>query len=963
VAYEVPLQRHRPRLLVPVVLAIVVLGVLFAVFANIWTDRLWFGEVGFTDVFTTQLRTRLLLFVLFGLLMALAVGTNLAVAHRLRPAHPPQTLEQRNLERYRAVVAPHVRLAIGALASLAGLAAGLGAAGRWQTWLQWRNAVHFGVTDPQYHRDISYFAFTYPFQRMVVGFLFTALFLALVGAIGTHYLFGSIRLQARRDRVSAAARAHVAVLLGLIVALKAYAYHLDQYGLAFSPRGKVTGASYTDVHAQLPALRILVLLALICAVLFFATVVRPGWVLPGTALGLMLVSSLVVGGLYPLVVQQVQVKPNEITREAPYIARNIAATRAAYRLRTGTDVTYTRYAGTQTATDAAIRADKDTIANARLLDPSKLRAAFESLQQIRGYYGFPQTLDVDRYDVAGRTETYVVGAREIDQSGLAVNQRNWINQHLVFTHGNGLVAAPTNDVDPQGNPRFAVRDIPPVGTIDIAQPRIYYGERAPDYSVVGTTQQEVDQPAESGGGDVAVTYSGKGGVGIGGAWRRLLFATKFKERYLLLSGAIKPQSKILYVRDPRERVRKVAPYLELDQDPYPVVVGGRIVWMVDGYTTSDAYPYAERIDLNRLTTDSTTSQQTARTINYIRNSVKATVDAYDGTVTLYRWDDQDPVLRTWERAFPGTVRPRSEMPAELLAHVRYPEDLFKIQRNLLASYHIEDPAAFFREADFWAVPGDPAVKSDPTRPNPNVAPQPPYYLYTKLPGQTEPAFQLTSPLTARSRPNLAAYVSVGNDPATFGHLTVLELPTNTAVPGPIQRGATFQTSPVASQELALLDQHGSEIILGNLLTLPVGGTLVYVQPVYVQSTSTSEGGKIPQLKRVFVGFGDRVGFADTYEAALDLAFGVTSTPPDTTPPPGPSGPPGTDVQAQIRALAADAQAAMKAAAAAYGRQDFAEYGKQQERLRKDLAALTRLTGSTGGSTGGSTASPSPSAAP
>ncbi len=938
--------RRRPRLLPVVAGVLVVVGLLFTVFTEIWTDRLWFGEVGFTGVFDTVLRTRLLLFALFGSLLALAVGVNVVVAYRLRPARLPHSLEQRSLDRYRDALAPHRGLALAAALLALGVLAGVSAAARWQVWLQWRNGVRFGVTDAQFGRDVSYFAFTYPFQRLVLGYLFTALFLSIAAAAVVHYLYGGIRLQTPGERVGGAARAHLSVLLGLFVLLKSYAYYLDQYGLAFSPRGKVTGASYTDVNAQLPALRILVLIAVICALLFFAALFRRGWVAPAAGLGLMLVSSLVVGGLYPLVVQQAQVKPNEIEREAPYIRRNIVATREAYRIRRDVDVTYRRYEGKQTASDAALRRDRDTVANARLLDPNKLRGAFESLQQIRGYYGFPDTLDVDRYEVDGKTETYVVGVREIDHDGLAPAQRNWINEHMVFTHGIGLVAAPTDTVDPQGNPSFAVRDIPPTGTIAIEQPRIYYGERSPSYSVVGTTQQEVDQPAEGGGGDIAVAYQGKGGVGIGSMWRRVLYSVKFRSRYLLLSGALRPESKILYVRDPRERVRKVAPYLELDQDPYPVVVGGRVLWVVDAYTTSNGYPYSERVSLDELTADSTTARQTARSINYIRNSVKATVDAYDGTVTLYRWDDADPVLKTWERSFPGSVRPRSEMSPELLAHVRYPEDLFKIQRDLLASYHIDDPGAFFREADFWAVPEDPSIKEADRRnlraQGADLA-QPPYYVYGKLPGATSPTFQLTSPLTARNRPNLAAYLSVSNDADSFGRMTVLELPTNTAVPGPVQRASTFQTSPVASQELALLDQHGSEVVLGNLLTMPVGGTLVYVQPVYVQSTSTGEGSRIPQLKRVFVGVGDRVGFGETFAQALNQAFASSGGPDDPTDPADPD-PPVGDVNAEIRRLTAEAQAAMEAAAAAFGRQDYQEYARQQQRLRDALAQLARLTG-------------------
>jgi hypothetical protein len=930
------IRPRRRRRVLPYVLALlaVLIGLLLLA-ANLWTDRLWYGEVGAADVFDTLVRTRLLLFALFGTFVAGVVALNLGVAYRLRPPHRPNTLEQKGLDRYRDAVAPHPVLAIIGVSLVPGVLAGLTAAGRWQTWLQWRNAVPFGVDDPQFGRDVSYYAFTYPFQRMVAGFAFTALFLSLVGAVGVHYLYAGIRLQTTGERVGHAARAHLSVLLGLFVLLKAVAYYLDQYGLAFSPRGKVTGASYTDVNAELPALKILVVIAVICALLFFGAVLREGWVLPGTALALMLVSSFVVGGAYPFVVQQVQVKPNEIEREAPYIARNIAATRDAYRLRPDTDVAYQRYEGVQKATDRAIRTDADTVGNARLLDPNKLRASFESLQQIRGYYGFPQTLDVDRYEVGGKTVTYVVGAREMDHAGLAPQQRNWINEHLVFTHGNGLVAAPTNTVDPQGNPRFALRDIPPTGTIQIDQPRIYYGELAPEYSVVGTSQEEVDRPAEGGGGsDVGFTYDGKGGVGIGGLWRRLLYSVKFQSRYLLLSGALKPESKILYVRDPRTRVKKVAPYLELDQDPYPVVVGGRILWVVDGFTTSNGYPYSERRDLDEATTDSVTARQSARSVNYVRNSVKATVDAYDGTVTLYRWDEQDPVLKMWERAFPGIVRPRAEMSPELLAHVRYPEDLFKIQRDLLTAYHITDPAAFFREADFWAVPNDPARDDGEA-----ARPQPPYYLYGSLPGASKPTFQLTTPLTARSRPNLAAYVSVSNDPGDYGRLTVLELPTNTAVPGPEQAAGTFQSSPTASQELALLDQQGSQVILGNLLTLPAGGTLVFVQPVYVQA---SAGAQIPQLKRVFVGIGDRVGFAETFQQALNQALAGTA--PDT--PDDPEPPPGEDRDEQIRRLTEQANSALRAGAEAFGRQDYAEYARQQEILRRALAELTELTGGT-----------------
>ncbi|HVE64022.1 MAG TPA: UPF0182 family protein, partial [Mycobacteriales bacterium] len=934
----------------PVIGAALVLLVLALIGAGFYTDLLWFREVGFTEVFTTVLRTRAMLFALFGTLMALIVGFNVAVAHRLRPPFNPPSLEQRSLERYRVLVEPYRRRAAIAVCAAIGVISGLGASSAWRVWLQWRNATSFGIEDPQFDKDVAFYSFTYPFVRFLIGFGFAALILSLVASAATHYLYGGIRLQTQGEKVVATAKAHLSVLLGLVVLLKAVAYYVDQYGLMFSLRGVVQGASYTDVSAKLPALRILVVIALICAGLFIANSRSRRWALPSIGFALMLLSAVVIGGVYPAAIQQLRVKPDELARETRYIERNREATLQAYGL---DKVEYTPYDGTATLTPAQLRADKGTLPNVRLLDPNKLQPVFEQRQQRRAYYGFSKSLDVDRYDVNGETDTFILAARELDVEGIPGGQ-SWVNSRLIYTHGFGLVAAPANTVSDTGEPTFS-SSFEESGSIAVDQPRIYYGELSPSYSVVKTKQAEIDRPSDEAEA-TQFQYDGKGGVGIGGIGRRLAYALRFRERNLLLSGALTSESRILYVRNPRERVAKVAPYLELDSDPYPVAVGGRVLWVVDGYTTTAGFPYAQRVGFGDVTTDSRGVRQSQAQINYIRNSVKATVDAYDGTVTLYAWDEQDPVLRTWRKVFPDSLRPRSEMSAELLAHVRYPEDLFKVQRGLLSGYHVDTASQLFSGNDNWSVPGDPTIDKPAAAPADWEPPsQPPYYQYLQMPGDTAPQFQLTSPLAAAARPNLAAFFTASSDPDTYGRLRVLELPPSTNVPGPEQRAGTFESFPAAATELSLLSQRGSEAVFGNLLTLPVGGSLVYVQPVYVQAEGTS---KIPALQRVFVGFGGRIGYGPTLAAALDQVFGAgagAGVSPGATPEPAAGGPDDTALRRAIADAAkaiADAEAALKAG-------DFTAYGEAQKRL-KDAVERARRESERSASPSGS---PSPAARP
>jgi uncharacterized membrane protein (UPF0182 family) len=970
----------RPRLLGPALAVVAAVLLVGGVALSIYTDLLWFREVGYSDVFTTVLQTRVLLFVVFGLLMAVVVGLNAAIAYRVRPPFRPMSLEQQNLERYRVAIEPYLLPLLLGGAGVFGLFAGLSAASRWQTWLLWRNGTSFGVDDPQFGRDVSYYAFTYPFQRFVLGFLITAVVLALIAAAVVHYLFGGVRLQTAGDKVSPAARAHLSVLVGVVVLLKAYAYYLDRYGLMFSERGVVQGASYTDVNAVLPAKNILIGIAIICGLLFFANIVVRNIVLPAGALALLVVSSVVLGGIYPAYTQQFRVKPNEVDREERFIERNIAATLAAYRLE---DVEVEPYNAVVEPGDADLEGGRGApVSTVRLLDPSLLSDTYRQLQQIRFYYGFAPQLDIDRYDFeGGTTRDYVVGVRELNLDNLGADQRGWIQEHLIYTHGRGFVAAPASDVVSNGRPNFVVGDLPPSGPLDIEQARVYYGELSPDYSIVNTEQGEVDGPATEGEATDADAqalffYDGDGGVQLSGLFRKVLYALKFREPNILLSGAIQSDSRIMYDREPLERVEKVAPYLQLDEDPYPAVVDGRLLWIVDGYTTSAGYPYSQRTELGEVTLDSLTQNALPQEqVNYIRNSVKATVDAYTGDVRLYAFDEEDPVLRSWMKAFPESVLPKDDIDPELEEHFRYPQDLFKVQRDLFAEYHVSDPRAFYSKEDFWEIPDDPATSIDAdaaAQAAPGAPPagagairsvgsegaQPPYYVFTQLPGESEPSFVLSTVFVARNRPNLSAFMTASSDPASYGEMRVLAPPSDT-IPGPGTVAGAFESNPEVATTLSLLRQGGSSVILGNLLTLPVGDGLIYVEPVYVQA---SGGESFPLLRKILVAFGDDVAFEDTLGQALTEIFGETPDDVPTEPPADPADPgeppaePTPPPAQGLDALIAEAEDAFNDGQEALRNGDFAAYGETQRRLEAAIQALAARGG-------GSAASPSPSPAP
>ncbi len=952
--------------------ALVAGGALLAISlaSEVYTDFLWFQQLDFTRVYTTRLLTQGLLFLIGAALMGAAVAVSLSLAYRTRPVYAPVSQEAQNLDRYRESLEPLRRVVIVALPVLLGLFAGSSAAGQWQTVLLGINAQPFGVADPEFSVDIGFYVFTLPLLRFVLGFLTAVLVLSLIAAAATHYLYGGLRLQGPGSRTTRAARIQLAVLAGLLALLQAGSYFLERYSRLIQGTGFREIAGYTDITAGIPARFILAIIAVVVAALFFSTIITGNWRIPLGGIALLVVVAIVAGGVVPAVIQRFQVQPSQASREAPYIERNIAATTAAFGLDDVDTIPYTPQAA---GAVNALADEAQTAASIRILDPSIVGPAFQQLEQNRGYYAFPDALDVDRYALpSGESQDTVIAVRELEQSRLPAD--NWFNRHIAYTHGFGVVAAAGNQRSDEGNPEFIESGIPSTGILGEYEQRIYFGEESPDFSIVGapddTREVEIDYPSE--GAEIRNTYQADGGPSVGGLFTRLLYAIKFRDQNILLSDAVNTESQILYDRAPRDRVEAVAPFLTLDGDPYPAVVNGEVLWIVDAYTTSNAYPYSEGQALDRATTDSVTEQSQAvvplqqREVNYIRNSVKATVNAYDGSVDLYTWDTDDPVLRAWSQAFPGAVQPLDAIDGQLMAHLRYPEDLFKVQRSVLSQYHVTSPEAFFGGADYWEVPNDPTVEASTS-----AVDQPPYYATLQMPEQDAPAFSLTSSYIPFTRPGedprntLTGFLAVDADAGSedgvrregYGVLRLLQLPPTANVAGPGQVQTNFEAEPRVSAELNILRAGGAtEVINGNLLTLPIGGGLLYVQPVYVQSTGDTT---LPQLQRVLVSFGGRIGFAQTLDEALDQVFGGNSgaetpdagaagTPPTTpaptettppaegTPPPAPAPP--TGAEGELAAALAEANTALEEGQAALADGDFAAYGAAQQRLS---AALER----------------------
>ena len=927
-----------------------VLAMAFVMFAGFWTDLLWYRSVKYSSVFTTTLWTKIGLFCVFGLLMATAVGVNIWLAYRLRPPLSAMSMEQQSLDRYRMGVAPHKKWVLLGIIALAGLIAGASSAGEWRTWLMWVNGVPFDQKDPQFHLDVAFYVFDLPWYRFLLGFGFAAAILSVIAAALTHYLYGGLRITSPGSRATAAATGHLSVLLGLFVALKAVAYWLDRYGLAvkssdFKATGNWTGLRYVDANAYLPAKTILFCIAVICALLFLATLWRRTWQLPLIGFGLLVLSAVLIGGLYPAIVQQFQVKPNEQAKETSYIEKNIEATRKAY----GIDgVKIDEISGTGDSGNAKQQRDQaDSVASYRLNDPNVVSPTFQQLEQERKYYQFPTTLDVDRY----KGQDTIIGLRELNLG--RVDKKNWINQHFIYTHGYGAIAAKGTEIQQgsDGSPAFTEQGLPTTGTFNKDyQQRIYFGEKTTQYSIVGGPQKELDY--EEAGGQKTYQYKGEGGIDLSNPLNRAAYAAAFSEPQMLYSGAIGEGSKILYNRTPKERVEAVAPWLTIDGDAYPTVVDKRVVWVVDAYTTTNDYPYASRTTLGTTTTDALTDEDSQRTVvaqqnqvNYIRNSVKATVDAYDGTVNLYAWDEKDPVLKTWKKAFPGTIKAKADIPPELKEHLRYPQDLFKVQREQLGVYHVTNADQFYNASDVWQVPNDPTSRND------HVA-VPPYYLSLKMPGDDQQRFSLTTTFTPSGRPNLSAYMAVDADATSdqYGKMRLLRVTGESEVDGPVQWQSKLSSIPAVQEFTRNAETSKSNMIFGNLLAVPMDAGFLYVEPIYVQGSNA----EYPLLKKVAVSFGGKTAFEDTLGEAFDKVFeteGTTPKPPGegTTEPPPTTGNP--TVQQALDA----AQKAYDQGQEALKKGDWEAYGRAQKDLQEALQraeAAQSQADSTGGGSGG-----------
>ncbi|MGZ5407886.1 MAG: UPF0182 family membrane protein [Aeromicrobium sp.] len=929
-----PRAEHRRKVLVPTLVTLAVLLLLGSVFTGIWTDRLWYKSVRYGDVFGTIIATRILLFLVFGLIFGAVVFANLVIAFRLRPDNVSMRRDD-PAYRYREALTPILRPVVIVFSLLLTAIAGSVAAGQWETFQMWRNKTSFGTKDPHFGKDISFFVFDYPWLRFLTSYGFTLIVITTLAVIFVNYVYGGLRIAGRGPKFTRAAQVHLSVLVGIGVLLRAVSYWLDRFGLAIGGGGLFDGIGYTDANARIPSKNILIAVAIVCALLFFSSVFLKGWMLPGIGLGLLALTSILIGGIWPAVMQSFQVKPSEPDKEAPYIARNIKATRGAFDV---SRVEVQNYTAKTALTPEELTQTAESRVSSRLLDPTLIAPAFEQLQQVRGYYSVPETLDVDRYKIGKikQPQDIIIAARELNLNGLQASQRNWANDHTIYTHGYGVVAARGNERGAQGQPVWVEKDIPPTGELKTkTEPRIYFGEQSPSYSIVGRPSGaapiEVDIPRGGGAADTDKpnatqnTYDGKGGVPVGNLFNKALYAFKFGEPNIVLSSRVNSNSKILYDREPRDRVNKVAPWLTVDGDPYPAVVNGKVVWIVDGFTTSNTYPYSERRSLEESTSDSLTGNGAQAVlprdqVNYMRNSVKAVVDAYDGSVDLYQWDTKDPVLKTWMKVFPGVVKEKSEISEGLREHLRYPVDMFKVQRDVLSRYHVTDAQTFYEDGERWKVPEDPAATGSKL--------QPPYYLSITQPGQESPSFALTSVYLPNSRQNLAAFVSVNSeasDKKNYGKFQILQLPSDTQIPGPNQMSNQFDSDKGVSQALLQYQQSKSTTIqYGNLLTLPVGDGLLYVQPVYIKRSA--EQGAYPVLQFVIASFGDDVGFGQSLDEALRSARGLApgSVGDDSSTPTPPASGGGAKTTAELLAQAADS------------------YNKAQDALKKgDLATYQK----------------------
>ncbi len=855
-----PQRRRIPRRWFVIGGIVLVLFISVSSIVRFYTDLLWFNELGFTSIFWKILRTRVAVGVIGGLGAALLIFANLEVPRRAAPRHRFVTPGTDMAEQYRSAFRPYARLANIGLALVVGFFTGISTSSTWERVLLWMNSKPFGVRAPEpFGRDASFYVFGIPFQRSILSLLFGIIVVSLLLSVVAHLLHGSIQPEQNRIRVASVVKVHISVLLGLLALLKAWAYRLDFFELVFSGRGVVNGASYTDVHAQTDAFNLLFWIAIITAVIFFVNVFRfQGWLLPGAAIGLWVVTSIGLGAIYPAFVQRFQVTPNEPEREAPFIERNIEATKRAFDLE---GIKISDFDPNDSLTEADVERNRGTIDNVRVWDPAVLHPTYQRRQAVRTYYEFDD-VDIDRYTLEGRLRQVMLAPREVDPTKLEAGAQNWANTRLAYTHGYGLIANTSNSVTSEGLPNFLVRDLPPRGTDALnpkKQPRTYFGEIPAEgsYAVVNTKRDEIDYPR----GDDFVTsnYKGEGGIPMSNVLRRAAFALRYADTDLLISSFITPESRVMIRRNIRERVRAAAPFLKYDNDPYVVVADGRMYWIIDAYTTTDRYPYAERVNLADVV------EGASGTVNYMRNSVKVVVDAFNGTTKFYLWDPSDPLASTYQAAFPDLFVSEKQMPSELREHLRYPEDLFTVQAWQYRLYHMNDPQQFYAREDAWDIPVDPVRSSGQVSVNMD-----PYYVVMKLPGETKEEFVLMLPFTPRGRPTLNGWIAARMDGDHYGEIVELSFPRTAEIDAPRNVSARINQNSDISEQFTLWDRAGSRVSHGPIFVIPVERSIMYVQPIYLTSEDAETA--LPELRRVIVVLGDQIGFEPTLASSLQAAI-------------------------------------------------------------------------------------------
>jgi uncharacterized membrane protein (UPF0182 family) len=883
---------------------VLALFILINVLKGAYTEWLWFDSLGYGSVYATILKTRVLVFFLAAIIFCLLFLGNLVLAARLAPKTEAHFWPWEIVRRLQ----PILRLNLILVTTVLSVIFGLVAQGNWQVILEFFNKQPFGITDPVFHEEVSFYVFSLPFLQSLQGWLLGALIITLIGSAGVYLL--SYAVQRLKFDFAMPVLAHVGGLVIAILGIFAWGYRLDIWELVFSGRGVVFGASYADIHAKLPAQWILFSVVLICMVLVVVSILRHNFRWLAYGIGGWIVAAIVVGGIFPTLIQRFQVQPNELALETPYIEYNIEFTREAFALER---VEEQSFPAEETPSPQDIAQNEVTINNIRLWDPRPLKATYNQIQAIRLYYDF-NDIDVDRYIIDGEYRQVMLSARELSAEKLTGQAQTWVNLRLQFTHGYGIALSPVNEVSTEGLPELMVKDIPPVGDFNIEQPQIYFGEKTSHYIIVNTQTEEFDYPM--GDENVYGYYQGTDGVSLGSFMRRLVYAWQFGDINILISGELSPESRVLYYRNIQERVNHLAPFLELDSDPYLVVMDGRLFWIQDAYTTSNRYPYSEPLGCG---------------LNYIRNSVKAVIDAYDGSVTFYYiTDPEDALIQTYQSIFPNLFVPAEQMPQSLRVHIRYPEDMFNIQASVYQTYHMRDVRVFYNKEDLWAVPREVYAGTEQL--------MEPYYVIMRLPDEEKEEFLLMLPFTPVNKNNTIGWLAARSDGENYGTLLAYLFPKERLVYGPSQIENRIGQDIVITEQLALWGRGGSRVIRGNLLLIPVGKSILYVEPVFLEA----EAGGLPQLKRVIVAAGDQIAMEPTLQESITAIFGAEALPTEPGEPPAPVEP-GEPVAPDIADLIVEAQEHYNKAQQYLQAGDWTGYGEELEALQAVLEQLAELT--------------------